>query len=88
MILVNSHCSSGQVYKQALHVEFPSSAKSWLVENDTPRNLEGPTFPRALSCVKARKYFSELDTAPHRPVSGRSGNFCARVSAARSPCSW
>ena len=51
MILVNLHCSAGQVYKQALCVEFPSSVKSRLVENNTPRNhappdhLEGPSFP-------------------------------------------
>ena len=41
-ILVNLHCSSGQVYKQALCVEFPSSVKSWLVENNTPRNHAPP----------------------------------------------
>ena len=96
MILVNLQCSSGQVYKQALRVEFPSCVKSRLVENNTPRNHAPPDPWRdnlsshtctSSSCVKARKYFSELDTALHLPVSGR-GNFCARVSVARSPWSW
>ena len=29
-----------------------------------------------------------MNTAPHQPVSGRGGNFCARVSLPRSPRSW
>ena len=42
MILVSLHCSPGQVYKQALCVEFPSGVKSGLVENNTPRNHAPP----------------------------------------------
>ena len=42
MILVNLHCSSGQVYKQALSLEFRLSVKSRLVENNTPRNHAPP----------------------------------------------
>ena len=42
MILVNLRGSSGQVYKQALCVEFPSSFKSRLIDSNTPRNHAPP----------------------------------------------
>ena len=98
MILVNLHCSSGQVYKQAFlcRISFMCKKVGWLqttlhgiMLQQTPgrTNFSSHTYT-SLSCVKARKFFSELDTAPNRPVSGRGGNFCARVSVARSPWSW
>ena len=73
MILVNLHCSSGQVYKQAFlcRISFMCKEVGWLqttfhgiMLQQTPgrTNFSSHTYTSS-SCVKARKFFSELDTA-------------------------
>ena len=57
MILVNLHCSCGQVYKQVFCVAFPPSVKSRLVENNTPQNHAPPgqLYQELANCAEAHR---------------------------------